>query len=151
MDSDGGRDAPQGGGAARALSEWLRRCQMPLGASLVAISVFVFVFTFPFRLTHRILIESLVPVFGVAFALVYAGAQLLMLGFMRSCKGIVTALALFATGAGLAWIGMNSAFGYGDVAVEGFTAGRHILCAGAVVSGFGVGIGLLRGWFEPSP
>jgi len=150
MDGENGREAPKAGDAARALGDWLWRAQMPLGAALVAVSAFVFIFTFPFRLTHRILVESLVPVFGVAFALAYEAVQMVMLAFMRSCRGLLAALGLFAVGAALAWIGMNTAIGYSDVDVPGFTAGRHILCAGAVVSGFGVGLGLLKGWLEPS-
>lgn len=149
MNGDDGAEGRESAAGARALGDRLWRSQMPLGAALVAISAFVFVFTFPFRLTHHILIESLLPVFGVAFALAYEGAQLVMLGLMRSCKGLVIALVLFAAAAGLAWIGMNTGFGYADVEVEGFTAPRHILCSGAVISGFGIGLALLKGWIEP--
>lgn len=149
MNGDGGTDGSEAAGGARAVGDWLWRSQMPVGVALVAISAFVFISTFPFRVTHNILIESLVPVFGVPFALGYEGAQLVMLVLMRSCKGLVIAFVLFAAAMGLARIGMNTSFGYADVEVEGFTALRHILCAGAVISGFGVGLSMLKGWIEP--
>ncbi len=117
-----------------------------IGVGLMAISAFVFVFTFPFRLSHHVLLPFLVPYFGVPFAVAYSVLQLGVLGFMRSARGLALALGTFAVGAGLAWIGMHGPLNYGDVEVKGFSAARHILCGGAVVSGFAVGLSLVKGW-----
>ncbi|MHC4713448.1 MAG: hypothetical protein ACYTAN_09295 [Planctomycetota bacterium] len=119
-----------------------------IGVGLMAISAFVFVFTFPLRLSHHILLPFLVPYFGVPFAAVYSALQLGILGFMRSPKGIALALGTFAVGAGLAWIGMHGPLNYGDVEVKGFNAARHILCGGAIISGFVVGLSLRRAYLS---
>jgi hypothetical protein len=97
------------------------------------------------RYTHRMLIESLVPVFGVPFAAVFAAAQIAILALMRSYRGLLMAAGLMAAGAFLGWIGMVNPIGYSDIEAAGFTPLRHILCGGAVVSGIGTGIAYLKG------
>jgi hypothetical protein len=123
---------------------------MPVGTGMVALSAFVFVFTFPMRLSHRILIAPLVPYFGIPFAMAYFALQLGLLAAMRSWKGIALAAAVFAAAAGLGWVGMYGPLPYSDVSAEGFSAARHMLCAGSVVSGFVVGLSLLKGWLRKS-
>ncbi len=146
------RDAPgSGSGRRRPLErahDTLWSASAVLGTGMVALSAFVFVFTFPMRLSHRILISSLVPYFGIPFAVAYFALQLGLLGLMRSIKGTALALAVFAAAAGLGWIGMHGPLPYSDVNVEGFSAARHMLCAGSVVSGFAIGLSLLKGWLH---
>jgi len=130
-----------------ALAEWLWDHSSAIGVGFIAISAFVFIFSFPFRLTHNILIEALVPIFNVEFAVVYGIVQLGLGVSIKSWQAVATVVGVFLVGMGLAWIGMHTQLGYGDVEVEGFTVTRHILCGGSVISGFGLGLGLFKGWF----
>jgi len=131
------------------LTEWLRTYAQAAGLFFVVLAGGVLVLTFPFRYTHTIMVEGLVPVFGSPFAFAFLALQAGVMAVLRSWKGLAVVLGLFGLGALLGWTGMNWALGYQDVEVEGFTAARHVLCSGAVAGGLGAGIGLMRGRLVP--
>lgn len=134
-------------GAWGKAAHWIWHSSNAIGIGFIAISAFVFTFTFPHRLGRHILIEALVGTFNPAFALVYLAVQLAMGALMRSWQAVATVVGVFVVGMGLAWIGMSTQWGYGDVEAEGFTAARHILCGGSLISGFVLGLAMVKGWF----
>jgi hypothetical protein len=145
-------DDTRGADGLDAVHDALWKAAMPIGIALLAVSGFVFAFTFPMRFTHRMLIPSLVPFFGIPFAVVFGAAQLLVLSLMKSGKGLALSVALMAAGAILGYVGMHNpaGLGYTDVNAPGFTEARHIICAASVVSGIGVGFALLHGHLAPA-
>lgn len=134
-------------GARGKAAYWIWHSSSAIGTGFIAISAFVFVFTFPHRLGHYILIEALVGTFSPAFALVYLAVQLAVGALMRSWQAAAIVAVVFVVGMGLAWIGMHTRWGYMDVEAEGFTAARHILCGGSLMSGFVLGLAMVKGWF----
>lgn len=136
---DNGENGPS------AVYDCLWNFSNPVGIVLAVISGGVMLFTFPMRITHTILIKSLIPIFGVPFAVAFMAAQLALLALMKSYRGLALAGGLFAVGMLLGWIGMSQPLGYSDIDAAGFSAARHIIAAGACISGLGIGITLARG------
>ena len=116
------------------------------GWAFAALSFAVMVLTFPGRHTHAVIVPSLIPVFGVPFAVAFAAVQIAVLAGMKSYKGLAAAVGLMLLGGGLAWVAMRWGLGFRDMSAPGFTTARHVLAGGACVAGLFTGVGLIRGW-----
>ena len=124
-----------------------------IGWAFVAVSAGVVILTLPMLKTGAPpLAPSLVPVFGVLFAILYASVQYACAGWLRSRKGIVLITVLLVAWAGLGWFSAAVDF-WGYFEKSGASHTRHILVSGACISGLGLGIGLLKGYvrYESQP
>ena len=119
-----------------------------VGWGLVILPGAVMFFTFPRVLTPAPL-PSLVPYFGVPFAVVFIVAQYVICGVLRNSRGALWVTLAVGGGFLLGWLGVT--VGFGDFTTGAFprreliTPARHIWCSGACLGGIALGAGLIRG------
>ena len=106
--------------------------------------MFVLFAVFPGRSSH-ITFPSLLPVFGVPFALLFLAAQIAMVAWLKSRRGAVLIATVFIAGLGLAWCGHAMDL-WGKLSEHNIGLGRYLLGGGACASGVALGAALLRGW-----
>ena len=115
-----------------------------IGWVFVVISGGVLVLTFPAPKTGGPpLAPSLIPIFGVPFAILYAAAQYGYVLWLRSRKGVVLVTVVLLAGAGVGWFGRAMDM-WGDFERFGVSYARHILASGACLSGVILGIALIK-------
>lgn len=114
--------------------------------AFVVLAIVVLVTTFPGR--GHIMVPSLLPVFGVLFALVFLLVQYAFAVWLRSWRagGLVTGICLLGMGLGGCGAAMDL---WGELAEHNVSALRQVLVAGACASGLALGMAVLRGWVRP--
>ena len=93
----------------------------------------------------RIVFPSLLPLFGLPFAVLFLAAQAATVAYLKSRRGAVLIATVLVLGMGLAWCGHAMDL-WGDLAEHGISLSRYVLGGGACASGGALGLALLRGW-----
>ena len=106
--------------------------------------MFVLFAVFPGGHSH-ITFPSLLPVFGVPFALLFLAAQIAMVAWLKSRRGAVLIATVFVAGVGLAWFG-HAVDLWGELSEHNIGLGRYLLGGGVCASGIAPGEALLRSW-----
>ena len=116
------------------------------GLSFVSLGLFVLLTTFPGR--GHIMEPSLLPVFGVPFAIALLLAVYAFAALMRSWRavGLVTGVAVLGMGLGGCGAAMDL---WGELAEHGVSTLRQVLVSGACVSSVALGAAVLKGWMAP--
>ncbi len=114
---------------------------------LILISVTVFGLTCPIGHGVRmVFVPSLIPWFGLWFAVVYLGLQLALGFWFRNRRMLLTIGGVSLFGIVAATVGFT--FDFVDP-LERYEIGmaRHLMVTGACFSGVVLGVGILKRWF----
>ena len=117
-----------------------------MGWVFIVISAGVMLLTFPApRSAGPPLAPSLIPLFSVPFAILYAACQYAYAVWLSSRRAVVLITVLLAAGVCLGWLGRAMDIsGYFEKANISYA--RQMLAGGVCASGLGLGIGRVKGY-----